>query len=428
MKKNKILTIALAGILGISTLLSGCGQQDNKTTNEKSGSNKEVTIVWKRGKDLTPAASKVVEAFEKKNPNIKVKIEDLPSTSTEQHNVYSTSLSTGDDSIDVVTMDIVWSNEFASSGWLLPLDKYLTSEKQKEFFPGIVSAVKYKDSIYAAPFSTDAGVLYYRKDLIPTPPKTWDELTKLSQEKVGKDGIEQGMLFQAFQNEGIVCNASEFIFGNGGDILDKDGKIVIDSPEAIGGINIMKGLIDTKIAPKGVVTYKPQDCIDQYKQGKTLFMRNWPYAYTNVNADNSAVKGKVGIAPLPVGPSGKNPGSTLGGWNLGINKNSKHVEEAWKFIEFATSDEGQKINAIEGSYMSTKEKLYSDSDVLAKFPQYKDLLPILKIAKPRPLSPYYSKLSDVIQVNLHKALIGEVPIDTAVKQTAKDLDAIINKK
>lgn len=428
MKRKKILITLLAGILGISTILAGCGQQDQKASNENTASKKPVTIVWKRGKDLTPAASKIVEAFEKNNPNIKVKIEELPSTSTEQHNVYSTALSTGDDSIDVVTMDVVWSNEFASSGWLLPLDKYFNSDKQKEFFQGIISSAKYKDKIYAAPFSTDAGVLYYRKDLVSTPPKTWDELTAITKDNIGKNGIEQGFVFQAFQNEGIVCNASEFIFGNGGEILDKNGKVVIDSPQATEGINIMKKLIDTNVAPKGVVTYKPQDCIDQYKQGKTLFMRNWPYAYTNVNADNSAIKGKVGIAPLPLGPSGKEAGSTLGGWNLGINKNSKHAEEAWKFIEFATSDEGQKINAIQGSYMATKEKLYSDSEILAKFPQYKDLLPILKVAKPRPLTPYYAKASDAIQVNLHKALIGEVTVDAAVKETAKQLNDIINKK
>lgn len=425
MKKSKILAFLVTAVLGVSVILSGCGKA---SSNESSKSDEPVTIVWKRGKDQTPAADKIVEAFEKKNPSIKVKIEDLPSTSTEQHNVYSTALSTGDDSIDVVTEDIVWSSEFASSDWLLPLDKYFNSEKQSEFFPGSISAVKYKDKTYAVPFSTDAGVLYYRKDLVKEPPKTWDELIKVSQDNVGKNGIEQGMLFQAFQNEALVCNASEFIFGNGGDVLDSDGKVVIDSPEATEGINIMKKLMDTKVAPSGVVTYKPQDCIDQYAQGKTLFMRNWPFAYTSLNQDNSPVKGSVGIAPLPVGPSGKNTGSTLGGWNLGINKNSKHVEEAWKFIEFATSDEGQKINAIEGSYMSTKEKLYSDQDVLAKFPQYKDLLPILKVAKPRPITPYYSKVSDSIQINLHKALIGEEPVDNAVKQTAEDLDKIINKK
>ncbi|MDF2884753.1 MAG: ABC-type sugar transport system, periplasmic component, partial [Clostridiaceae bacterium] len=399
-----------------------------QSSSEKSDSNKQVTIVWKRGQDATPAASKIVEEFEKKNPNIKVKIENLPSTSTEQHNVYTTALSTGDDSIDVVTMDVVWASEFSSAGWLLSLDKYFTEDQQKGFFPGNIASVKYKDSIYGVPFSTDAGVLFYRKDLVPTPPKTWDDLIKISKDNIGKNGINQGILFQAFQNEAIVCNASEFIFGNGGNIVDSKGKVVIDSPQAIGGVKIMKSLIDQNIAPKGVVTYKPQDCTDQFVQGKTLFMRNWPLNYTAVNKDGSAVKDKVGIAPMPMGPDGTEAGATLGGWNLGINKNSKHPEEAWKFIQFVTSDEGQKINAIEGSYMSTRESLYSDKDVLAKFPQYKDLLPILKVAKPRPVSPYYAKISDALQVNLHKAVTGEAPVDSTVKEAAKELNDIISNK
>lgn len=425
MKKRKIIISLLASILGVSALLSGCGQQ---SSSEKSDPNQPVTIVWKRGQDATPAASKIVEAFEKKYPNIKVKIENLPSTSTEQHNVYTTALSTGDDSIDVVTMDVVWASEFSSAGWLLPLDKYFTKDQQKGFFPGNIDSVTYKGNIYGVPFSTDAGVLFYRKDLVPTPPKTWDDLIKISKDNIGKNGITQGILFQAFQNEAIVCNASEFIFGNGGNILDSKGKVVIDSPKSIAGIKIMKNLIDENVAPKGVVTYKPQDCTDQFVQGKTLFMRNWPLNYTSVNADGSAVKGKVGIAPMPMGPDGTEAGATLGGWNLGINKNSKHPEEAWKFIQFVTSEEGQKINAIDGSYMSTRESLYSDKDVLAKFPQYKDLLPILKVAKPRPISPYYAKISDALQVNLHKAVTGEVPVDTAVKEAAKELNDIISNK
>ncbi|WP_446898449.1 ABC transporter substrate-binding protein [Clostridium sp. LBM24168] len=424
MKKRKLIISILAGILGTSIIMSGCGQQ---SSGEKSDSGKQVTIVWKRGQDATPAASKIVEAFEKKNPNIKVKIENLPSTSTEQHNVYTTALSTGDSSIDVVTMDVVWASEFSSAVWLLPLDKYFTKDAQSKFFSGNIDSVKYKGSIYGVPFSTDAGVLFYRKDLIPTPPKTWDELIKISKDNIGKNGINQGILFQAFQNEAIVCNASEFIFGNGGSIIDNNGKVVIDSPQSIAGIKIMKNLIDQNVAPKGVVTYKPQDCTDQFVQGKTLFMRNWPLNYTVVNAEGSAVKGKVGIAPMPIGPDGTEPGATLGGWNLGINKNSKHPEEAWKFIQFVTGDEGQKINAIEGSYMSTRESLYSDKEILAKFPQYKDLLPILKVAKPRPVSPYYAKISDALQVNLHKAITGEVPIDNALKNAAKDLKNINNK-
>jgi len=430
MKKRKI-SLILATFLVATSILSGCSKgTDTKqsTESEKTSKNDPVTIVWKRGKDTTPATAKLIEAFEKKYNYITVEQEDLPATSSEQHNSYTTALAAGDDSVDVITMDVVWSSEFASAGWLLPLEKYFTESKQKEFLPGPIASVKYKDSIYAVPDWTDAGVLFYRKDLVTTPPKTYDELIKISKDNIGKNGIEQGFLFQAFQNEAIVCNALEFINGNGGNILDKDGNVVIDSVKSIGGIQIMKDLIDQKVSPKGVVTYKPQDCTDQFILGNTLFMRNWPANFAALNADSSAVKGKVGIAALPTGASGTQPGSTLGGWNLAINKSSKQPDAAWKFIEFITSEEGQKINAIEGAYMPTREKIYTDSEVLAKYPQLSDLLPAFKVAKPRPVSPYYSKISDAIQVNLHKALIGETSVAVAAKDTAKQLNEIINKK
>lgn len=412
-----VLTVALT-----ASLFAGCAKKEPVVTEDP---NKEVTLVWQRGKDTTPAAAKLIEAFQAKNPKIKVKIGELPATSSEQYNTYTTALSSGDNSFDIVTMDIVWANAFASAGWLEPLDSRF--KNQSDFFKGPIDAMKFDSKIYAVPLWTDAGVLYYRKDLVPTPPKTWDELIKISKDNIGKNGIKQGMLFQAFQNEGLVCNAMEFILGNGGSVLDKDGKAVIDGANSVEAVKIMKKLIDEKVSPAGVVTYKPQDCIDQYKLGETLFMRNWPFAFSALNAADSKVKDKFAITTMPMGPNGTEPAATLGGWNVGINKNSKNKDAAWKFIEFISSDEGQKINAIEGAYMPTKEKLYTDKDVLAKFPHFQQLLPVFKIAKSRPLTPFYSKVSELMQVNIHKGLTAQVDIETALKDAAKGINEV-NKK
>jgi multiple sugar transport system substrate-binding protein len=157
-------------------------------------------------------------------------------------------------------------------------------------------------------------------------------------------------------------------------------------------------------------------------------MRNWPYAWSLVNGDDSPVKGKVGIAPIPRGKDGEVGTPVLGGWNLGINKYSKHPEEAWKFIEFVTSEEGQKITALEGGNLPTIKSLYQDKEVLAKNPYWADFYDVFITAKPRPVSPFYPQMSDSMQINFHKALTGEITAQQAIQNIAKDLNDIIKNE
>ena len=425
---RKILGIAFVLLL-VGSLFAGCGTKNSADAGsdkaQPSNDAKQVTITWQRGKDTTSATQELKNAFEIKYPSIKINYSELPATSSEQYNTYANALAAGDDNADVITVDIVWVPEFASSEWLLPVDRYFKADG--DYFEGPLSGMKFDGKMYAVPAWTDAGTLFYRKDLVPDPPKTWDELIQLSKEHIGKSNIENGMLYQDFQNEGLVCTALEFIWGNGGNVLDGNGNVVFDSAETKEAVSIMKRLIDEKIAPKGVITYKPQDCIDVFKKGKTLFMRNWPFAYARLNEEGSPVKGMIGIAPMPVGPSGSKGGATLGGWNLAINKNSKHKDEAWKLIEFITSPEGQKILAAKGNYLSIRKSTYDDEDVLAANPVYSQFKPIFEVSKPRPVSPFYPKISEHMQIKLHKVLSGTANLDDAVKAIHEEVKSLLNK-
>lgn len=423
-KKNKILT-SIVSLALIGTLIAGCGSNVTSSTSSNTSKNKPVTITYSTGKDSTPATQKLVEAFEKKYPNIKVKFQELPNSTDDQHNSYVTALSAGDSSIDVLAMDIIWTPEFAAADWLLPLDDKFTEEMREKFLPGPVEAVTYNGHVWAVPRFTDAGVLYYRKDIIDTPPKTWDELIQMSKENVGKGGTKYGIVFQGNQYEGLVCDALELIGSNGGSVLEGD-KVTINTPQAVAGLQYLIDLV--KIAPPGVTTYQEEDARNVFQQGEAIFMRNWPYAWSLVNGDDSPVKGKVGIAPIPRGKDGEVGTPVLGGWNLGINKYSKHPEEAWKFIEFVTSEEGQKITALEGGNLPTIKSLYQDKEVLAKNPYWADFYDVFITAKPRPVSPFYPQMSDSMQINFHKALTGEIMAQQAIQNIAKDLNDIIKNE
>lgn len=423
-KKNKILT-SIVSLALIGTLIAGCGSNVTSSTSSNTSKNKPVTITYSTGKDSTPATQKLVEAFEKKYPNIKVKVQELPNSTDDQHNSYVTALSAGDSSIDVLAMDIIWTPEFAAANWLLPLDDKFTKEMRDKFLPGPVEAVTYNGHVWAVPRFTDAGVLYYRKDIIDTPPKTWDELIQMAKENVGKGGTKYGIVFQGNQYEGLVCDALELIGSNGGSVLEGD-KVTIDTPQAVAGLQYLIDLV--KIAPPGVTTYQEEDARNVFQQGEAIFMRNWPYAWSLVNGDDSPVKGKVGIAPIPRGKDGEVGTPVLGGWNLGINKYSKHPEEAWKFIEFVTSEEGQKVTALEGGNLPTIKSLYQDKEVLAKNPYWADFYDVFITAKPRPVSPFYPQMSDSMQINFHKALTGEITAQQAIQNIAKDLNDIIKNE
>ncbi|NNG67277.1 ABC transporter substrate-binding protein [Caldanaerobacter subterraneus] len=423
MSSKKLLVLFITFLLTVS-LITSCSSNNTSSTSQTPSKNEVVTITYSTGKDSTPATKKLVEAFEKKYPNIKVKVQELPNSTDEQHNTYVTALSAGDSSIDVLAMDVIWTPEFAAANWLLPLDDKFTEEMRSKMLPGPVEAVTYNGHVWAVPRFTDAGVLYYRKDIISTPPQTWDELIQMAKENVGKEGTKYGIVFQGNQYEGLVCDALELIYSNGGSVIEGN-KVTIDTPQAIAGLQYLIDLV--KIAPPGVTTYQEEDARNVFQQGEAIFMRNWPYAWSLLNSDDSPVKGKVGIAPIPRGKDGKEGSPVLGGWNLGINKYSKHPEEAWKFIEFVTSEEGQKITALEGGNLPTLKSLYQDKEVLAKNPYWADFYDVFITAKPRPVSPFYPQMSDSMQINFHKALTGEITAEQTIKNVAKDLSEILAK-
>ena len=438
MHLKKVVIVVLA-LLFLTASLAGCGSQTapaaGGTTQEaaapaesqaapEAGGDEAVTITYAPQMDPSTATKSLIAAFEAKYPNIKVNFQEMPAASDQLHNTYVTALTAGDESIDVLSVDVIWPSEFASAGWLRTLDDKFPKAEQEKFFPGPLQAVSYQGKIYAMPRYTDSGVLYYRKDIIKDPPKTWEELIQLCKDNIGKNGIKNGFVFQGNQYEGFICNALEYINGNGGSILT-DGKVSVNTPQVKQGLQYMKDIITGNIAPQGITTYKENEATAVYQQGETLFMRNWTSAWVLLNKDESAVKDKVGVTQIPIGKDGKESSPTLGGWNMAINMYSKHPEEAWKFIEFATGLEGQKITALEAGKIPTRKDLFDDKDILAKNPFWENFYDGFLTSKSRPVSPVYPKISDTMQINFHKAVTGGMPIDEAVANVEKDLNVLI---
>ena len=378
--------------------------------------------------DLEPI-KKLIRRFEEENPDIRVKDETLPAETGEQHQFYVINLQGKSSDFDVFALDVIWVQEFAKAGWLRDISHILPPERRDEFFQGPMNVSTYDNSVYAIPWYIDAGVLYYRKDLLEkhgfSPPKTWYELIQIASEITRNEPGTYGFIWQGKQYEGLVCNVLEYIWGNGGDII-KNGHVAIDSPENQRALTLMRDLIYRYgVTPELVTTTIEDSARHIFGKGKAVFMRNWPYAWNLFERYGSPIKGKVGVSPLPSFP-GHQSVSTLGGWQLGINEYSKHPEEAERFIQFFTSYEVQKTLSLTVGYKPTLKKLYEDRDLIRAQPFTASLYVVFEHARPRPVTPFYMMISQVMQPEFSAVLSRVKKPEQALKSARNQIEFILS--
>ena len=347
-----------------------------------------------------------------KETGINVKLVPMPSSTTDQFGQYKLWLAAGNADIDIYQTDVIWAPQLADQ--LVDLTD-AAKDVVKDHFPSIIQSQTVNGKLVALPVFTDAPALYYRKDLLDkyklAAPKTWDEMAKAA--KTVMDGEKnadlQGFVFQGNAYEGLTCDALEWVKSNGGgQIVEADGKISINNPKAAEALERAKGWIGT-ISPKGVLAYQEEESRGVWQTGKSVFMRNWPYAYSLGSKDDSAVKGKFDVVPLPAGGEGGGSAATLGGWNLAVSKYSKHQPEAIKAILYLASAKIQKANAIEQTHLPTVVSVYDDADVKAKQPVLVKWKDVFLAAVPRPSAPTktkYNEVSNLFWTAVHDTMSG----------------------
>jgi len=416
MKRPRTATgLGTALMLGSLTLAlvttSGCSQDDSITR-----------IVFAAGQDPSGATATLIEEYNASHPGVEVSFQVMPANTDTQHDAYVTYLSARETSIDIYSMDVIWTAEFARAGWIVPLPEGFIDPDA--FLPGPMESVTWRGTRYAVPWFTDAGLLYYRTDLLAEAglavPETWDELTAACEAVTPEGGA--GFVWQGARYEGLICNFLEFLWGRGGSL---DAEHLASSPEAATAeiretIVFIRSLIETDVSPASVLTYKEEDSRRIFTEGQAPFLRNWPYVWSFAEGEGSKIEGFTGIAPLPHA-EGETSYSTIGGWNIALSAYSEHPDEALEFIEFITGERALKQRAIEGGYLPTRIATYADDDVLAANPHYANFFEVFRHTKSRPRSPHYPQLSDVVQDNVHRALSGEIDPETAARAIVTDL-------
>ncbi|MET3721710.1 ABC transporter substrate-binding protein [Arthrobacter sp. UYEF21] len=423
MKSPKfLLPAAAAGILALT--LSACGGGGGTGGGGGGGAAEQGLdgrgpITYVQGKDNSNVVRPLVEKWNAAHPNEKVTFKEQTDQADQQHDDIVQHFQAKDAGYDVVDVDVVWTAEFAAKGWLQPLKDKMAIDTSAMLKPTVESAT-YKGTLYAAPQTSDGAILYYRKDLVPTPPKTWDEMMGMcSIAKANNIGCFAG---QFSKYEGLTVNASEAINSSGGSVLDKDGKPSLNTSEAKTGLeNLAKAYADGNI-PKEAITYKEEESRQAFQDGKLLFLRNWPYVYNlAVTEGSSKVKDVLGMAALP----GKNgPGaSSLGGHNMAVSVYSKNKATALDFLKFMTSEETEKFYATQGSLAPVLGSLYDDQALVAKLPYLPVLKTSIENAVPRPVTPFYPAVTKAIQENAYSAIKGEKSVETALSDMQKSIES-----
>lgn len=407
-----------ATAIAAALLLSACGggaapqgAEQAAAADPASGANASGAVNICGVKDASGIYKGTAEAFTKANGKVTAKYTEIGATTDEARTQIVQRLEGKSTECDLFVTDVIWTSEFASQGWLLDQTKLVEANKDR-LIPSTVETTKYQDKYWGSPFFTNAGLIYYQKDKVAKP-ESWQQLYAEAAKAPGN-----GYVYQGKQYEGLTVNFLEMLYSAGGEVLNDQGDVTIDSKETRDVLNFMSDGLKNGSADRAVLTYNEDPARLAYESGDFGYQRNWPHVYRLLNA--TPLASSFAVAPLPAWEGGKASG-VLGGWNLAISAHSTNQAGAVAFIDFATSPDWQKHVAMDYSQAPVNEAAYSDPAVLQKMPFATELLASVKGAKPRPISPVYPQISQAIYKNVYAVLSGTASTEEAVKKMADEI-------
>jgi multiple sugar transport system substrate-binding protein len=405
-------------LVALALAVAGCGDDDDDGGGDAQKapaadpSKAKGDVAWCIGKDTSGAYGTAIDLFKKENPNVNVKLVELPESADEQRTQLVQRLDAESDECDVLGMDTIWTAEFAAQGWLQDTSDVI-EPRTDDWLSTTLETAKYEDKYWAVPYHTNAGFLYYRTNEVKQAPDTWEDVYK-------EAGAGNGIVYQGAAYEGLTVAFCELLYSGGGAVLSEDGQSVeVDSPEGQAALEFMANGIKNGDAPKAVTTYFEEESRRAFEAGKATFMRNWPYAYAL--GKESDIADQFDIATFPSFEGGE-PASVLGGINLGISAFAKNPEGAAAFIEYATGPEVQKTNFLESASPPATAAPYDDPEVQKKYAFASDLKAAVEQGQVRPVSPVYPQITEAIYTNVHDALQGNAEPQAALDKMKSQIE------
>ena len=417
------IAILAAGLM----LLAGCTADGASSSGSAPSTNGIGPITFAIGKDNSGWLQGVITGWNQGHPSQKVTLLLLPRASNGQLAQLVANLQAKSDLYDVIDMDVIWTAEFASNGWIIPLPQ--SQFPLGDFLKPAVDTARYQGRLYAVPDYSNADLLYYRKDILAKagkqPPKTWAQLQQLAETVAPEYGL-YGYAGTFAPYEGLTVNFAAAVQSAGGSILSPGGtKVTVNSAKALQGLEFLVNGFRHGWIPRVALSYEEESAQNAFASGKFLFLDNWPdvYAALSVPGPQNKVYGKFGIAALP-GPDGMGSGS-LGGANLAISAYSQHQRTALDFIKYMTNLTNERQMLEKGSFPPVWTRLYTDKSLIRSYPYLPVLEQAINSARPRPAITNYDQASLAISSTVYEALTQQKQPQQALTEMAGQLTQII---
>ena len=381
----------LLSLLAVAGTLSACG-------GDESGPPELTWFIFNEPSGVLPTIAD--KCSKDSNGEYTITFEYLPNEADQQREQLVRRLGAKDDSLDILGMDVVWTGEFANAGWVEPWDGANEKAATKGVFPTVAETATFEDTVWAAPIWTNTQLLWYRKDRVDQPPKTWDEMIKAG-EQIGTDGKIE---VQANRYEGLTVWFNSMVASSGTSIVSPDDAqaVALDPDKTATALSTMVELAQSPVADPSMSTSDEDTARLAFEAGGASFMLNYPFVYPSAKENAPEVFKQLGEALYPrVDPSipAKPP---LGGINLGVSAYSQHKQEAFDAIKCLIQPQNQIQIATEGGLPPVTEKLYDSKDIDKVYPGFSDLIrQSIESGAPRPVTPAYQDLSLAIQRSIH---------------------------
>ena len=363
----------------------------------------KIVIKFAAQGDSTPATQESIDAFNAMQDKYTVEWVDMTNDSGAMKEQLITSMKAGSSDYDILSMDVCWAGEFAAAGYIEPIDQMMRANglRASDFNAGSMSAASYNAKTFALPFFPDLGILFFRSDIVSAEDAeklisgeyTYADLQAMAEKYRGEAGTTDGICFQAKLGECLMCNLTEYTAG---------------WTDIKGGLEAMKAMVTSSAVPADILNYAEGETANSFIKGTSVFSRNWPYQWGEIASNGTITQDQVGVAPLP-------GGSTVGGWLLGINKNSENKEGAWEFIKYLATD-GQKTQATTGGHLPGYNAMLENKEVIGAnvMLSMTGFQNALATTISRPVSAEYSKTADAIINAGHAFLSGSAELDATV--------------
>ncbi len=404
-----VITFTVSTLLGVSTLAR---QADS------------VSILMPA--PFADATAELVRTFNKEHEGrIHLNVIRGPLETESISDLAISSLLLGDTPFDGLLMDVTWVSKYAKAGWLSPLDDYFTDQDIAALAPGASEGNHAEGALQRWPLTSDIGLLYWRTDLMDEPPRTPQDLETISRTLQASGQVPFGYVWQGRQYEGLSCVFLEIMDGFGGEwYAPQTSAIGLDEPAGTAAATWLQHLIESGISPRAVTNYAESESLQSFKSGESAFMRNWPYAWAELQKDDSPVKGKVGITTM-VAESNQRPAATIGSWGLSLLKGSEHPQSTIEAIKYLTNEQSQRYLYTNFGYTPTQAALFNDEQLTLTHPSLVAIGEALPFARARPQTPLYAQMSDVLQRNLSSALTGVTPPSAAMDQAQQSTEQVL---